>query len=350
LKALRWHGRKDLRLEDVDRPQPGEGEVLVAVTCCGICGSDLHEYAEGPIFIPVDSPPGTGRMAPVTLGHEFVGRIAELGPGAPVCAIGERVIVDACLRCGECWYCSGGEPMLCEKLGFLGMMQDGAFAQYVLAPAALVHPVPDSVTDEEAALVEPLSVGLRGVRRSGLKAGDTAVVVGAGPIGLGVVAMARRAGAGAVFVVERAEARRQKALEMGATEAFDPDWGDAAEQVRAATPGGRGADVAFECVGHSDPLNVAIQSSRPGGTVAVLGVFGAPATVDFNQVMAVQRTLVGSLGYVEDYPRVLRLLASGQLDVGPLITARIHLEDAVTSGFDELLRNQGQHVKILVAP
>jgi (R,R)-butanediol dehydrogenase/meso-butanediol dehydrogenase/diacetyl reductase len=350
MKAVRWHGREDLRLDDVPEPSAGPGHVVVEVAWCGICGTDLHEYLKGPIVIATEPHPATGGTFPVTMGHELSGRVAEIGPGVERVGVGDRVVVDPCLACGECWYCRTGEYVRCDTIGFVGMHLDGALARYVAVPESTVHALPDGVGDEAAALIEPLTVAMRAVRRSPLRAGDAVTIVGAGPIGLLVLTMVRAAGASEVYVIERAAARKDQAILAGATHVFDPDHGDPVEQVREASPGGRGSDVAFECVGRTATLNMAIHAARRGGAIVVLGVFEEPSPVHFNDVMIAERTLIGSVGSANDFPRTIALVASGRLDATPLITAKIGIDGAIDDGFRELVRNRGAHVKVLVDP
>jgi (R,R)-butanediol dehydrogenase/meso-butanediol dehydrogenase/diacetyl reductase len=213
-----------------------------------------------------------------------------------------------------------------------------------------VHPLPDSISDQEGALLEPLAVAVHAVRRSGMAAGDGVAIVGAGPIGLVTLAAARAAGAGELLVVERAAARKEKALEIGAHHVIDPGDGEPVAQIRALTPGGLGVDVAFECVGHQVTLNVALNALRKGGTAAIVGVFEEPSSVHFNDLVLSERSLVGCLAYVDDFPRAIALLADGRIDAAPLITSRVTLQEAIAGGFQELVRNRDGHVKILVDP
>jgi (R,R)-butanediol dehydrogenase / meso-butanediol dehydrogenase / diacetyl reductase len=350
MRALRYHGREDLRVDDVPEPHAAAAEVVLEVAWCGICGTDLHEYLTGPTIITREPHPATGGRLPMTVGHELSGRVVEVGPGVDHLREGERVVVDPCIACGACWYCRTGETVRCDRIAYVGMHRDGGMARYVAVPANLVHALPDAVSDEAGALIEPLTVGMRAVRRSGLRAGDCAAVVGAGPIGLLTLAVARAAGAGEVHVVERSPTRRRVALDLGATRVHDPADGDPAEQVRAATTAGRGADVAFECVGLGVTLAAAIGATRKGGTTVVLGFFDEPATVNVNDVLLSERTVRGSTGSVDDFPRTIALVADGRIDVTPLISDRLALADAVERGFGSLVRSRDAHVKILVGP
>uniref|UniRef100_UPI0015F0087B alcohol dehydrogenase catalytic domain-containing protein n=1 Tax=Pseudonocardia pini TaxID=2758030 RepID=UPI0015F0087B len=185
MRALQYHGRRDIRLNDVPEPEPGPGEIKVAVAVAGICGSDIHEYRGGPIAIPAtEAHPLTGEHAPVTLGHEFCGTVVAIGDGVTDVAVGQRVAPSAVVRCGTCASCSAGLPQLCAMLGFHGLSGGGGgFAAFDTFPAYLAHVLPDSVSDQVGALLEPLATGVHAAARAGLGAGSTALVLGGGPIG-----------------------------------------------------------------------------------------------------------------------------------------------------------------------
>ena len=186
-----------------------------------------------------------------------------------------------------------------------------------------MHVLPDSITDDQGALLELLSVAVHAVRRSGMAAGDSASIVGAGPIGLVTLAAARAASAGEIFIVERATAGKDKARTGDAHHVVDPADGDPVQQIQALTPGGLGVDVACERVGHAVTLNVALEAIRKGGTAAIVGVLEEPFSVHFNDLVLSERTLVGVLGYVDDSPCAIALLADGRLSADPLITSRV---------------------------
>ena len=349
MRALRWHGPKDLRVEDVGEPGAQAGQLVVDVAWCGICGTDLHEYLAGPIFIPTEPHPLTGQKAPVTLGHEFAGRVVEVGSGVQGFNEGDRVAVDAAVKCGRCWFCTQGNYILCDQLGFTGLASNGAMARYVAAPAYGAHHLPDEVSDEEGALIEPLAVAVHAVRRGRLLAGDRVAILGAGPIGLATLAAARAAGAGEVFVVEMAAARKEKAAAGGATHVIDPADGDPATQIRDLT-NGLGADIAFECVGGRETGAIAVSLARKGGRVVIVGVFEAPSSLHFNEVGLAEREIIGSLAYVDDFPRTIALVADKRIQAEPFITGRVNLDEVIAGGFEQLITNKDQHVKILVSP
>ena len=207
MKAAKWYGKKDIRIEDIPvPPAPGPGEAQIKVAWCGICGSDLHEYLAGPIFIPVEPHPLTGAKAPLVLGHEFSGEVVAVGEDVETVRVGDFVAPDACQHCGVCVNCREGRYNVCEKLAFTGLMADGAFAEYVNVPAELCYVLPDDFDLEAASLIEPLATGFKAARMAGSLLGHTAVVLGAGTIGLGTIMCAKAAGAAPVIAVETAAA------------------------------------------------------------------------------------------------------------------------------------------------
>ena len=351
MKAAVWHGREDVRVEEVPEPlSPATGEVKIKVHWCGICGSDLHEYVAGPIFIPVDVPhPLTGQKAPLILGHEFSGEIAEVGEGVTGIEVGERVTASASRSCGECFWCKRGETIICERNAATGMMVDGAFAEYVNVPAYNIYKLPPEVSYEEAALAEPLAVGVHAMRKARIRPGDNVVIVGAGTIGLSTLQAAKASGAKMILVVEMAEARKEYAKKLGATMVFDPTEVDVPEEVLKATDG-VGADLGFECVGNPKTAVLVLDLVRRGGKAVVLGVFEKPAEINLNSCVFFEKEIIGSLGYNDEFATVLSYLVDGRLQANPMITGKIPLDDLVDGGFKELIKNKDKNIKILVSP
>lgn len=356
MRAARYHGRRDVRVEDVGTTPVGLGEVRIEVGACGICGSDLHEYAAGPIFVPDESPhPVSGERLPITMGHEFSGVVREVGEGVHDLAAGDRVAINPILYCGECRQCAEGNYHRCDSVGFIGLSGGGGgFAEEFVVDAEHAVPLADDVSLAAGALVEPLSVALHAVRRSGLRAGDDVAVFGSGPIGLSVVQCARAAGAGRIFVSEPRDARRERAAACGADDLVDPTATDAVDHVAGATGGG--VDVAFEVAGVEATYDAALGSTRPGGTVAVVSIWEEEVATDPNTVVLGERTVTGTLAYLggprsgEEFGVVVDMLANGTLDPEPLITDRIGLDGIVDDGFEALLAEDSDQVKILVEP
>jgi (R,R)-butanediol dehydrogenase / meso-butanediol dehydrogenase / diacetyl reductase len=351
MKAARFHGRGDIRIDDVPEPQVRPGTVKVEVEWCGICGTDLHEYLEGPIFAPAEGAPHplTGETVPVTLGHEFAGVVHEVGDGVDDVRVGERVVVEPYIICGRCDACEQGRYNVCQSLGFVGLSgYGGGFSQYVVAERRWIHPLGDLGTDV-GALVEPLAVAYHAVRLSGARPGHSALVFGAGPIGLVTTAALRAAGVEQIIVVEPADVRKAKAPGAGADHVIDPTGTDVVAEVDELTRG-RGADVSFECAGIDAVLKTAINSTRAGGTCVNVAIWGHEASVAMNDLVFREIHLLGSLAYAGDHPATIEMITSGKVDPYQFITGRIGLDDIVAHGFDELINNKEENVKILVHP
>ncbi|CAH1216565.1 Sorbitol dehydrogenase [Paenibacillus sp. JJ-223] len=346
MKALRWHGVKDLRLENIEEPRPVKGKVKIKVEWCGICGSDLHEYTAGPIFIPAQDPhPLTGEKAPIVMGHEFSGQVVEVGEGVTRFKAGDRVVVEPIYACGHCEACKQGRYNLCDEMGFLGLAGGGGgFSEYVTAWENMVHPIPDSISYEQGALVEPSAVALHAVRQSKLKVGDTAAVFGAGPIGLLVIEALKASGASEIYVVELSEERKAKAEELGAI-VIDPTKFDVVDEIHQRTNGG--VNVAYEVTGVPPVLQQAINSTRIGGELMIVSIFEKEAPIMPNSIVMKERTVNGIIGYRDVFPAVISLMDKGFFPAEKLVTKRISLDEVVSEGFEALLKEKNQ-VKILV--
>lgn len=351
MTAAVWHGRRDIRLEQVALPgTPPPGWVQIRVHWCGICGSDLHEYLAGPVFIPMDSPhPLTGLQGQCILGHEFSGEIVALGEGVSDFAAGERVAADACQHCGQCLFCRQGQYNLCENLAFTGLMNNGAFAEFVNVPANLLYRLPEGFPSEAGALIEPLAVGMHAVKKAGSLRDQTVVVVGAGTIGLCTIMCAKAAGAARIIALEMSAARKAKALEVGASHVIDPSQCDAIAAVRELSEG-YGAAVSFECIGHKATAKLAIDVIRKAGRCVMVGIFEEPSEFNFFEIVATEKQVIGSLAYAGEFAEVIALIDAGRLEVAPLITGRIGLDSIIEQGFEELAQHKDRNVKIIVSP
>ncbi|MBP2249984.1 (R,R)-butanediol dehydrogenase/meso-butanediol dehydrogenase/diacetyl reductase [Halarchaeum solikamskense] len=343
MRAALFYGPEDMRVEDVDEPNPGEGEVLVDVAACGICGSDLHFYTDG-LHGDADYP--------TTLGHEIGGTVLETGAGVDI-EVGTDVVLSPHTPCMDCWWCENAMYNLCRDLDATSA-RPGGYAERVVERADNALVLPDGVSPADAAIAQPISVGLHAVRQSPVGVGDSAVVVGAGPIGLGAVRFAASAGAGPVYVSEPQASRRDIAADFGADVLIDPEEEDPVERIHEET--GTGADVAFEAVGHEATLDQAVSATRAGGHTTVIGVFGGEAAFEPQKLVRHQRTVAGSTSHQlgprvsKEYDVVLRQLASGELDADDYVTSRIDLEDVVDRGFETLLGGESEERKILVCP
>jgi 2-desacetyl-2-hydroxyethyl bacteriochlorophyllide A dehydrogenase len=335
MQALVFTGPGQLQVRDVPRPTPSVGEALVRVKYAGICGSDLHIWH------------GLWQVTPpIILGHEVVGDVVE--SRADELAVGTRVAVEPRLRCGTCRACREGQTTACRRSRATGVRLDGGAAEYQVHPAALLHPLPDTLSWEQAALTEPTAVAVRMIRRAGVQVGDTVLVLGGGPIGFLAASMARAAGAGRVVISELSSPRIDFCRSAG-FEVIDASATDPAEAFRASTDG-EGADVVVEAVGHPSTIGVMLEAVRTGGTVLAGGVYTGEPPTALRQVMFKELRLVGSLAYESREVRAaLGLLARGALPVDGLVTRIVPLERAVEDGFAALERSRGE-MKVLLAP
>jgi (R,R)-butanediol dehydrogenase/meso-butanediol dehydrogenase/diacetyl reductase len=345
VEAVRWHAAGDLRFEDVELALPlGPGMVEVEVGFCGICGSDLAEFRHPFAIRPEKAHPLTGQQPPVTLGHEFSGVVTAVGDGVDEVAPGDRVSADACWRCGECKACVEGRYNQCLYSGSIGLSSDGAFAPLVRFPAYCAVPLPDEVSDEVGALLEPLAVGLHALDRGGARAGERVVVIGYGPVGAATALLARSLGL-EPLVCELTEGRRARAEAHGfETHAPEPDKKDFARAVRGLTGGGAGLVV--DCSGAAPALEAAVEMTERGGRIVIAGIPKQPIPIDGGRMVLYERSLIGTLGYANDLPRVARMIASGSLEPSVIITNRIPLSE-VADEIERLAGDPRDEVKVL---
>ncbi|MET0821195.1 MAG: 2,3-butanediol dehydrogenase [Aeromicrobium sp.] len=352
MKALRYHGRTNVRIDEVDEPRPGPGQVTVDIAVAGICGTDVHEYKGGPIAIPLtESHPLTGQHAPVVLGHEFSGRVKELGTDVAGLSVGQRVAGSAVISCGNCPSCTDGHRHLCATLGFHGLSGDGgAFASVDVIDADLLHIIPESVSDEVGALLEPLATGVHAVARSGIGRGASVLIVGGGPIGLMTAVAALAAGAAQVIVSEPSKARASAAARLGATTVLDPFAVDVTAEARRLTDG-LGVDAAFDAAAVATSFGTALGSLRPRGVLVNVAVWEQPTPLQPNALLFTEATITGALAYTHDeFERAIEIAASGQFELETLVSRRISLADAVSEGFERLATAPGDDIKVLVTP
>ncbi|HVQ57728.1 MAG TPA: alcohol dehydrogenase catalytic domain-containing protein [Solirubrobacterales bacterium] len=346
MEAVRWHAAGDLRLDEVELRLPlGPGMVEAEVRWTGICGSDVGEYRKPFAIRPGRPHPLTGQEPPLTLGHEFSAVVTEVGEDVTEVAPGDRVAADSCWRCGACEACVSGEYNLCRLSGSIGLSSDGAFAPLVRFPAYCAVPLPDAVSDEAGALLEPLAVGLHALDRGGARAADDVVVLGYGPIGA-CTAMVGRALGMAVTVGEPHPGRRARAEDHG-FEAFDSAGAarDVSRAVRERTSGG--ADVVVDCSGAVPALEAALEMTKRGGRIVCAGIPKQPVPVDAGRMVLYERSLIAALGYHNDLPRVAAMIATGQLKPEPMITNRVPLAQTPAE-IARLADDPGDDVKVLV--
>jgi L-iditol 2-dehydrogenase len=342
MKALVLEAYKQFVYKDVPEPHIGPDEVLIEVKACGICGSDVHG---------MDGSTGR-RIPPIIMGHEAAGVVREVGPVVTGWQPGERVTFDSTIYCGECYYCRAGQVNLCDNRMVLGVSpgtyrRHGAFAELVAVPARVLYRLPHAVSYVQAAMLEPLSVAFHAVSLPKVRLGDSAVVVGAGMIGLLVIRALRLAGCGLIVAVDLDPAR------LEASKTFGADAGlisgpEVAMQVQAMTEG-RGADLGFEVVGVTAAVQTALASVRKGGSLTLVGNLSPAIELPLQSAVTRQITLYGSCASSGEYPACIEMLARGVVDVEPLISAVAPLRDAA-GWFDRLYRREPGLMKVIVEP
>ncbi|MEM1582725.1 MAG: zinc-dependent alcohol dehydrogenase family protein [Candidatus Bathyarchaeia archaeon] len=327
-----------IRVIEAEKPTPGLNEILVKVEACGVCGTDIHIY-EGEAGIA---------KYPLIPGHEFSGRVVEAGADASkYVSVGERVAVDPTVTCGHCTFCRSGRKHFCREWSPIGVVRDGAFAEYVKVPAQLAHKIPSNISFEAAALTEPLSCCIHGWERISPNPGFTTVILGAGPIGLMHLQLAKVLGASLTIISEPMEFRRKLAEKFGADIVVNP-LGENLQKVVYEVTSGLGADVVIEAVGGSKYLEEALRIAGPGGKILVFGV--APerdlAPISPYTVYRRELTILGSFINPYSMDKAVSLIASGRIDVKSLISHTISLENLEKA----LKREIEKPIKIIVKP
>lgn len=336
MKAMVYYGTNNIKLEEVAVPEVKHGTVLVKVKYAGICGTDLHEYQKQMFS-----------MIPMILGHEISGEIAKIGDGVKGYQVGDRVAIEPIIGCHECSSCRNGDYNICERLQSYGLHEPGGFAEYILVKEKNLIHIPENLSYELAALVEPTAVAMQAVKSSTLKIGDKAAVFGGGSIGLLVAQCAKAAGASQIIVVEIEEKRQQLALEMGADYVINPIKEDAVEKIRELTGGG--VDVSFEAAGVEATFHGGLSSLVPSGELMIVSVFTAPVAYNVEIQRLGERKITTSRAYKNLFLNVITLMEKGSIDVSPIITSKIRLEDIVEQGFNKLTSSKDE-CKILVSP
>lgn len=346
MRALRWHGNHDVRLDTVDVPQPGPTEVLIEVIRVGLCGTDLEEYRDGPLDIPVGSPhPTAHQSAPITLGHEVVGVVHSSPPGRP--AVGSFVVPDVVIGCGSCWWCQRHQPGQCRFLAVRGFHADGGLAPFMLADAQSCVMLPADMSPDVAVFAESTAVAVRGFRKAGDVTGAVLCIQGAGTVGTLLAQISLASPASVVLVVDPDMTRRSRLNDLGAHTASVEDALDAVMDLTD----GRGADVVFECSGVADGPQQAALLSRRGGGIVLVG-FGPPKLqLDWLPFVLGERRLLGSAAHVwdEDVSAAVSLLHRKIVNPATIEAEVIPLSRVVEDGFQRLERDR-RTPKLIVDP
>jgi L-iditol 2-dehydrogenase len=343
MKALVLEKYNEFVLRETDIPELKPGWVLVKVEACGICGSDVHG---------MDGSTGR-RQPPVIMGHEASGSIHDVAPDVSGWKIGDRVTFDSTISCGKCFYCNRGDINLCEDRRVLGVScneyrQNGAFAEYVTVPTHILYAIPENISFEQAAMIEAVSVAVHATSISGVKENDTAVVIGCGMIGLLCIQALKAAGCGKVIAIDQIEEKLELARQLGAEltlHSTDPEL----NRLILDETENRGADITFEVVGIEPTVNLAIDCTRKGGTVTLIGNLSPEVGIPLQKVVTRQLKLQGSCASAGEYPHCLELIASGQIKVDALISKVAPLKDG-NEWFHRLYNKEAGLMKVILKP
>jgi L-iditol 2-dehydrogenase len=343
MKALLLSEYNQLDVADLPAPVPGADEILVRVSACGICGSDVHGY---------DGTSGR-RIPPIVMGHEAAGVVEAVGNGVTKFKPGDRVTFDSTVYCGQCEFCRHGDINLCNNRQVIGVScgdyrRAGAFAEYVVVPQRISYHLPQGLEFEEAAMLEAVSVALHAVRVSGMKGGETALVVGAGMIGLLTLQAAKAAGASQVLIADIDRSRLERAEKLGADATLLLSGNDLVQEILRRTDG-RGVDLVLEAVGRDETISASIASVRKGGTVTLIGNISPQVKIPLQVVVSRQIRLQGSCASSGEYPEAMELLANGKIKVKSLITAVAPLSDG-PQWFARLHAGEPNLMKVVLDP
>lgn len=309
MRASVLHGAKKIALEQRSIPRPDPDEVLIRVAAVGVCGSDVHYFQDGRNGDRIIT-------APLVLGHEASGRIVAVGSDVDSVRAGQRVSIEPQRPCRACQHCKSGQYNLCAQMRFFGSPPvDGAFCEYVTIQADFAHAVPDQVSDEAAALLEPLSVGIAAVRKAGVAPGSRVLIAGAGPIGAITTQVAKAYGAGEIIVSDPIEARRDRIRDFGATRTVDSSYDV------------RDFDVFIDASGAPSAIELGMRSVRPGGSVVLVGVSAANVALPISLIQARELMVTGVYRYANTWPLAVHLVESGQVDLDGLVTSRYALDE-----------------------
>jgi (R,R)-butanediol dehydrogenase/meso-butanediol dehydrogenase/diacetyl reductase len=344
MRAAVFHGRQDLRLESVAEPEPGPGDVKLRVLYNGICGSDLHEYYDGPVTTRTTPHPLTGVSNPVIFGHELCGEVVGLGTGIEDLAPGDLVAVEPLETCGHCIYCSHGQYNHCPLLALHGYNRaGGGLAEYTVVKRAMAHRLPSGMTARQGALIEPLGIAWHTANRCQVQAGQTVAVHGAGPIGVGVFLTLQRRGV-EVIVVDPSAARRAVLAGLGARSVLDPASCDPVAAICDLT-GGRGAHASVDAAGVPKSFQAMLHGTRVDGTAVVVAIHHEPVVIPPFDLLMPEVRMTGVAMSVNAFPSVIAEMARGTYPLEGWVET-IPFDALLDRGFERLRRQEG--MKILV--
>jgi (R,R)-butanediol dehydrogenase/meso-butanediol dehydrogenase/diacetyl reductase len=349
MRAAVYYGRKDLRLEQVPEPEPQHDEVKLRVLYNGICGSDLHEYYDGPITTRASAPhPLTGIKNPVIMGHELSGEVVALGSGIEDLTLGDRVAVEPVETCGHCLYCRSGRYNHCGLLAFHGYNRSGGgLAQFTVVKRAMAHKLPPGMSGQQGALIEPMAIAWRTAQRCQVQAGQTAVIHGAGPIGIGVYFTLRERGV-RVIMSDPSASRRAVLRSIGAPLVLDPADGNVVSAVKDLT-GGRGAEASVDAAGVPGAFAAALRGTAVDGTCVVVAIHTRPLEIQPMDILMGEVHVTGVALSCNAFPAVIAEMARGAYPQSHWVET-IAFETLLEQGFERLHRQEGTKILVEVGP
>ena len=343
MKALLLEEYKKLSVTDMPEPKFGPNEVLIKIKACGICGSDIHGF---------DGSSGR-RVPPLIMGHEASGIVAKTGSEISKVKEGDRVTFDSMISCSNCYFCNQNQMNLCENRKVLGVScedyrQHGCFAEYTVVPEHIIYQIPDNLLFEHAAMIEPVSVAVHAVRRATISKSHTAAVIGSGMIGLLVIQALKAAGCSKIIAIDVADEKLNLAKKLGATLGINPKNNDALQIIQDETEG-RGTDITMEVVGTTATVNTAIEATRKGGSVTLIGNLAPKVSFPLQSVVTRELSIYGSCASNGEYAECIDLLARDIIKVDPLISAKANLEEGA-QWFDRLYAAEPGLMKVILQP
>ena len=352
MKALLYYGNKDIRLEEIEKPTPKSNEAFVKVTYTSLCATDIEELQYVPLWIQTTTPnPLSGKKVPLVMGHEISGVVDSVGDINNKNLIGTRVVINNVLTCGNCFWCQSGHHAVCPSMAVAGLSADGGLQEYMVWPIKNIIPVPDSISDEEISLLEPATIAVHAVRKSGIKPGDIAVVVGCGTVGLLTLQTLLAAGA-IVIAVDIKEKKLNLAKKFGATNIFkvEKNVSYLYKQILSNT-NNIGPDYVFETAGAKESPEISVNIARRGGTIILVGIYSQKPVFDFNQIVSLEKKVIGSVAAENnDMQHAVNLVSKGTIKLKPLITETIKLSNVIEDGFKKMLDSDKEIFRIIVKP
>ena len=349
MKAAVYYGNKDIRIENVVEPDLVTGDAKIRVDYCGICATDLEEYLFGPQVISKDPNPLTGQSIPMITGHEVTGTVVGIDSTNTSVTLGDRVAIDGIITCGNCWWCENGQEMQCGSLACIGFQRNGGLAEYLTWPADHLITLPDNVTSEQAALIEPTAVAVHALHKCTVQSGTTIAIVGVGTVGMVTMQAAKAMGA-RVLALDVRDNALEMANSLGADVVINTGSDSFNKTIQDATDG-LGPDYVLDTAAGPDTAKLSIDLVRKGGIVVLVGIYTKTTTLDFNSVVLREVNVVGSVGYErQDMREAIGMVSDGNVQTKQLISDIISIDNLLDVGYKRMMSPKKDIFRILVDP